>query len=191
MNAPQEIDKLEHARANARGWAETISGLVAALECDYGRLEALRDERESLEWDVKHADAETEGEAEAAEALANWDAENGEEFKELTEAATVDGEPFKDADEVRERIQEGPLSVELRSGWVSSRDEMKPEEFAILLSTGGPALRIRGELDEHCQPCRAWLEMQDWFIPWTEFHGEGAPSQDDLVTYASQFYFGD
>ena len=25
--------------------------------------------------------------------------------------------------------------------------------------------------------------------PWTEFHGEGAPSQDDLVAFASVFYF--
>lgn len=101
-------------------------------------------------------------------------------------------------DEDEQRIQESPLSVQVRSGWRDPSQlagdgtlgDAPPEEFEILLSTGGPALRIRGELDEHCQPYRAWLEYQDWGTPWTEFHGEGAPSQETLVAFCSVFYFG-
>jgi hypothetical protein len=155
-----------HAEQNARGWSETIKQMVAALEVDYDQLQDLRDE-------------ETKGKAEDAELL------------ELEAAATIDGDLMKDADAVRERIQESPLSVEVRSGWASPGDDMQAEEFCILLSTGGPALRIIGELDEHKQPRRAWLEYQDWGTPWTEFHGEGAPAQADLVTFSSQFYFGE
>ena len=182
-----------HAYQNAQGWAGIIAELVAALDCDYERLEELRDERESLSADVVDADATEAGELEKAEAaLAEWDEENGEELRELTEAATLEGDLQTDADAVRERIQEGPLSVEVRSGWCSpgSEDYAKPEEFNILLSTGGPALRIRGELDEHGTPSRAWLEYQDWGTPWTEYHGEGL-DRDALLTYCQQFYFGE
>jgi hypothetical protein len=60
----------------------------------------------------------------------------------------------------------------------------------ILLSTGGPALRIRGELDEYKQPYRAWLEYQDWFTPWTEYHGDNVDT-DALLAFAAYFYFGE
>lgn len=192
MTQGKEKDKDEHARSNARGWSETIAQLVAALECDYDRLEELRDEREGIVADLNAA----EGDAEAgvhATALAKWDNENGDELKALVEAATVDGDEFKEREHVEQRIQESPLSVQVRSGWgdPGAMREAHPEEFEILLSTGGPALRLRGELDEHCEPCRAWLEYQDWGTPWTEFHGEGAPSQDTLLTFCQCFYFGE
>jgi hypothetical protein len=177
-----------HAVQNANGWADSIRALVAALECDFDRLEELRDERGGL---VDEAtDAETGIDKETAQGtLAAWDADHGEEFKELTEAATVDGDLMADADAVRERIQESPLSVEVRSGWCASKADMAPEEFQILLSTGGPALRIMGELDEHGQPSRAWLEYQDWGTPWTHHYVEGLA--DALLTFAQQFYFGE
>jgi hypothetical protein len=76
---------------------------------------------------------------------------------------------------------------------------MEWEEFNILLSTGGPAVRIMGEL-RYGEPYRAWLEVQDWFTPWTQYYGTNnpddphswanQPSQDVLLTYARQFYFG-
>lgn len=190
MTQGKEKDKDEHARSNARGWSETIAALVAALEMDFDRLEELRDERADLAQAVQDQDARADGEpSEAERALADWDAVNGEELKDLAGTAEYEkGYPFKDADDVRQRIEESPLSVQVRSGWYSpgGHDPANPpEEFEILLSTGGPALRIRGELDEHCQPSRAWLEYQDWGTPWTEFHGEGAASQDDLLTFCS------
>jgi hypothetical protein len=78
--------------------------------------------------------------------------------------------------------------VEVRSGWTSVGEPLEPEDFVILLATGGPAVRIRGELDANKEPSRAWLEVQDWFKPWTEYV---PASQDVLLTYAQQFYFGD
>ena len=191
----------------------SIAEMVAALECDYDRLEELRDERESLAdalEDARQAAHETQRELEdcpheadepseslftardaslkafddARNALDDWDEANAEELKELEEMA---GE-CKDQDEARERIEEDALSVEVRSDWVTPGEEMTPGEFCILLSTGGPAVRIRGELDGLGQPLRAWLEVQDWFKPWTDY----VPAdQDTLLTYARCFHFGD
>ena len=94
-------------------------------------------------------------------------------------------EDYHDKDAAREAIQEDPLSVEVRSGWVSIGGNMEPEEFQILLCTGGPAVRIMGELDEHGEPSRAWLEYQDWGTPWTHYATRGA--QDALLAYAREF----
>ncbi|MDR6858912.1 hypothetical protein J2W96_005244 [Variovorax guangxiensis] len=44
------------------------------------------------------------------------------------------------------------------------------EEFEILLCTGGPTVRIVGDLDHHGEPDRARIEYQDWFEPWREAH---------------------
>lgn len=181
-------DKNEHARANARGWSETITALVAALECDFDRLEELRDERAALAHGTASEDS--------GDPLVEWDKEYGEELRDLEEAAAGDDPnyPFKEREHVEQRIQESPLSVQVRAGWRDPGDDspQMPEEFEILLSTGGPALRIMGELDEHCQPTRAWLQYQDWGTPWTDFVGEsaGAPSRDTLLAFCQCFYFG-
>lgn len=93
------------------------------------------------------------------------------------------------SDSVRQSIEENALSVEVRSGWVSpGSTEMKAEEFNILLCTGGPAVRIRGELDQYGEPDRAWLEMQDWFVPWSQVFDI---EQDTLLDYCRVFYFGE
>lgn len=64
---------------------------------------------------------------------------------------------------------------------------MEPEEFRILLSTGGPALQIRGELN-HGEPSRCWLEHQDWGTPWTRFFDA---DRETLMWFAGLFWFGD
>jgi hypothetical protein len=151
--------------------------MVAAMEMDWDRLAELREERAGLVEDF----------GDEAEELALWDAENGEELAELTAAA---GE-YGSADEAREAIEQDPLSVEVRSDWVEPGAEMTAAEFCILLCTGGPAVRIVGELDDHKQPDRAWVEYQDWFTPWREYHGEHAPSQGTLLAYCRCFYFGE
>lgn len=94
---------------------------------------------------------------------------------------------YHDADEAREAIQEDALEVSVRSGWESSKDEFEAEDFLILLCTGGPACRIRGEVSDG-QPDRAWLEYQDWGTPWTRYFDA---SQDTLLAYANCFYFGE
>jgi len=107
---------------------------------------------------------------------------------------TIEGEEYGDAEAVRERIQEGPLSVEVRSGWYQPTgnhlEQQAPEEFCILLSTGGPALRIMGDLNEHGDPTRAYLQYQDWGTPWTDYF-PGSGSGDVLLNYCQQFYFGE
>jgi hypothetical protein len=95
----------------------------------------------------------------------------------------------QEQDDAMSRIHEDALSVETRSDWASAGSEYEPGEFRILLTTGGPAVQIAGELDGHCEPVRPRLQVQDWFLPWTEF-----PVSDDeqeaIDTYARQFYFG-
>jgi len=120
-----------------------------------------------------------------------------------TEETTIDGDTYTDPDEVRERIQESVLSVQVRSGWYTPGETPKAEEFCILLTTGGPALRIIGELDDYGQANNARLEYQDWFEPWTPFSlytgiiGEGATieeasaAESDVLTFAQCFYFGE
>lgn len=95
-------------------------------------------------------------------------------------------------DEACDEIQEGPLSVMVRDGWRAPGTQVDegPEEYEILLSTGGPATRIVGRLNEYNEPETAALEVQDWFVPWKEWRGEGW-SEDTLLAYARCFYFGD
>ena len=49
--------------------------------------------------------------------------------------------------------------------------------------------RIMGELDEHKQPSRAWLERQDWGTPWTHHYVKDFGVT--LLTFCQQFYFGE
>jgi hypothetical protein len=113
---------------------------------------------------------------------------------ELISDETIEPDDFEfDEDAAREAIQEDPLSVQVRSDWYSPGDEegQKPSEFEILLCTGGPAVRIRGELDAHLQPHRAWIEHQDWGTPWTQIFGLDSCQQEALLTYCQQFFFGE
>ena len=182
----QATVKQDHAKDNAAAWVSTLAQMVAALECDYYRLQELRNERETL---VDQSDDTSAECFEARKELAAWDADHGEELRELTKSATIDDDLMADAESARERIQESPLSVQVRSGWRSVGDDHGDhEEFEILLSTGGPALRIRGELGAHCEPSRAWLEYQDWGTVWTQYFDV---EQTTLLTYCSVFYFGE
>lgn len=110
-----------------------------------------------------------------------------------------------EAREAAERaIQKSVLSVMVRDGWREAGAESDgPVEYEILLSTGGPACRIYGELDEHNEPTSAELQFQDWFTPWTalstddpsgtysdEWLQEQADAQDDVLAFARCFYFG-
>jgi len=112
---------------------------------------------------------------------------------EMVAALECDCDRLEELRESREdaeqRIQEDALSVQVRGDWYSPGDETSsPTEFELLLATGGPAVRIRGELDEHCEPARAWLEVQDWGTPWTRYFDA---SQDTLLAYVRCFYFGE
>ena len=167
------IERLEEVGVCALA---SIRELVAALECDYDRIEELRDERDGLEASEDQA---------LTEVQAEWDADNGEELRELEAAANCNGEPCESREDAEQRIQEDALSVEFRSGWVSLGEPLTAEHFCILLGTGGPAMRIVGDL-ENGKPTSATLEVQNWGTPWTYHSGH-----DDLLTYARCFYFGE
>jgi|TARA_Y100000310_G_scaffold290034_1_gene316891 hypothetical protein len=91
-------------------------------------------------------------------------------------------------DNILERCHEMPLTVQVRSGWYSPGGESEAVEYEILLGTGGPAVRIIGDLDAHGHPHDAELQGQDWFTPWERTPGQ---DQDALLTFASMFYFGE
>jgi len=109
------------------------------------------------------------------------------DFDDLTDLEDAAGD-CESEDDARTRIKKDALFVEVRSGWVTQGEELTAFEFNILITTGGPAVRIRGELNEHNEPHRAWLEVQDWYLPWTEYVGA---DQGVLLDYARCFYFGE
>ena len=92
-------------------------------------------------------------------------------------------------DQLRESVLNSALSVEFRSGWYSSLDdELVPEEFKILLTWGGPALRVIGELDNY-GPVNPKLQYQDWGTFWTDLEIT-EDQQEALNWFCNCFYFG-
>lgn len=128
-----------------------------------------------------------------------------ESIREMVEAL----QQFDDCDDVEmsreaaeQRIHEDALSVEIRSEWHSPGTQPSdvPAEYRILLCTGGPAVQIVGKLSERGEPETACLQMQDWFLPWTDYqpswnsaamYAAKQDAQDVLLAYARQFYFGE
>lgn len=156
----------DYAKEQAQAQYESICEMVAALDVDYDRLEELRTERDGL----------------TEEELRDWP--DSGELSEMEDAAG----DCKSQDDAQERIQEDPLSVQVRSDWVNPGEDMEACEFEILLCTGGPAVRIRGELDDFKEPISARIEHQDWGTQWTPYHGA---EQATLLAYCQQFYFGE
>lgn len=68
---------------------------------------------------------------------------------------------YEDADDAESRLYEIALSVEVRSGWHAVGADSEPEEFRIVLCTGGPHVELRGELDRG-EPSRVWVAARDW-----------------------------
>lgn len=162
-----------NALTQAHAQMDSIRQMVAALNVDYDRLAELREEKAELT------------RAPMLRALRAWEAENAAELAELEAAA--DG--CSDREDAEQHIHEDALSVEVRSDWHAPGEDGTPDQFRILLCTGGPAVQICGELDQYGEPCRAWLEYQDWGTPWTERVNHDG-DQDALIAYASRFYFG-
>jgi len=169
MNASLKEDSLKET---GRCAAASIVEMVAALDVDYDRLKELR-EWSKLDITQEHC---------ADDVLSTSDLDD---LKELEGSA---GE-CSSVDEAREVIQEDCLSVEVRADWhaVGDTPDVANGQFVLLLSTGGPASRIRGELSNG-EPHRAWLEVKDWGTPWTQYFGI---EQDTLLAYARCFYFGE
>lgn len=190
LKAQAMTDATTYAEDQARAQYESIISMLDALDVDYDRLEELKEEQTYLinevtaaEEEETNGDEERRAAFEARSALAHWQDENAEELEELLSAAG----DCTDEDEARDRIMEDPLEVQVRSDWTNPGEELTPSEFMVLLCTGGPAVRIVGELDQYGEPCRAWLEYQDWGTPWTQYFGAESKT---LCRYASHFFGG-
>jgi hypothetical protein len=109
-------------------------------------------------------------------------------YEEGQKATREEREEFHDEDAARQDIEEDPLSIRVRSGWHNFNEEAEDEDFEILLCTGGPAVRIVGELDSR-QPSRARLEYQDWYEPWAEYLDMTSEERVYLLKYAQAFPF--
>ena len=96
------------------------------------------------------------------------------------------------ADAIEERQRESILSLEVRSGWHAPGQPPEPGDYMILLSWGGPALRITGELRGAyacgIEPCGFQLEHQHWGTPWTCYTDADA---DALDWFTGLFYYGE
>ena len=155
---------------------------------------------------TNHAETNATGHAQTIEALYElhcWDFRTGEAPQALTGAAAdilsdLDVSKYGNyADALQEAVtvyaQEMPLSIQVRSGWHSPGETFESAEFEILLSTGGPACRILGELDRGSVAwqagCRPILQHQDWFKPWTE--SSYNIDTNALLWFCEQFYYGE
>lgn len=169
-----------HALEAANGALQSIVDMVKALKVDYGRLEELREERDDLHLQM-HDDVPG-----SDEAFKEWEAEYAEEWGDL-ELGAGDCEDREDALTL---IHESALEVKVRSGWsYAGCIHNIPREFRIVLTTGGPHIELRGELDENQRPTSAKLLYQGWGEPLTEL----SVSSEDyryLLAYVSNFYFG-
>lgn len=180
------MTETSHSEQQAKAQYESICDMVRALNCDYDRLEELRDERDG--WEVDDTALQPSGYTK--EQLAKlWAENNPDDAEELAELEAAAGD-CEDQDEARQRIEEDALSVEVRSDWHTPGDEegKKPGEFMILLCTGGPACRLIGELDDDSEPSRVWMEHQDLGTAWTRYFDV---EQETLLTYARCFYFAE
>jgi hypothetical protein len=91
--------------------------------------------------------------------------------------------------QVEEEAREQVLSVEVRTGWHDPSDPpSQPEEGCLLLSTGGPALRLLVDLDGDTEPYQCRLQHQDWGTPWIDMPLSEA-DDEALCWFASLFHF--
>ena len=150
---PTKEESLQEIGQNAH---DSLAEMVAALECDYDRLDDLRDDCPDDDRDELSALEKSAGDCE-------------------------------DLDDAQQRIQEDPLCIEVRSNWQPPGVTLEPPaEYCILLTTGGPAVRIIGTL-HHNEPVSAMLQTQDWGTMWTDY---GDSNADMLLTYAGSFWYG-
>ena len=102
-------------------------------------------------------------------------------------------EEEEEIEQMKESILNSALSVEFRSGWYSSPEsiaDLKPEEFKILLTWGGPALRVIGDLNQYKEPENIKMQYQDWGTCWTDLKIT-EEQQEALNWFCSCFYFGE
>ena len=109
-----------------------------------------------------------------------------EMLNDLGQAERYDNEEMREC--ALQRIQEDPLTVEVRSDWHFPGEPKPLMEYKILLCTGGPAVQIVGDLNEYGEPENAKLQHQDWFVEWKGVNLTEEEAEK-LLAYAGQFYY--
>ena len=151
----------DRAKEQAEAQLASIRQMMAAASLDWEELEELRDQY--------------------ADAVENCE-EIPDELRDTLEELEEQAGEYASREEAEEAIYNNPLDISYRSGWSDDPNHLTPEEFSILLCTGGPAVRIVGEFNWDGQPHSARLEYQDWGTPWTMlFDG-----QSDALDYAQR-----
>ncbi len=93
-----------------------------------------------------------------------------------------------EVEQIEEEARQQVLSVEVRTGWHTPSDPpSQPEEGCLLLSTGGPALRVLVDLDDG-EPYQCTLQHQDWGTPWIDLPLSEA-DDEALCWFAALFYY--
>ena len=93
---------------------------------------------------------------------------------------------------IEEELREEPLSVQVGTDeWVAVGEVLEPSKFELLMSTGGPAMRVVGSINCHGEGCNAVVQWQDWFKPWTSFQATSRAQREALEWFCNLFYFGD
>lgn len=159
-----------YVEQQAQAQVAAIAALMAAYNCDFDRLEELRDERD--EWLADNAND-----------AALWAQAHPDEAEELAELEAQAGE-YESQEDAEEAINETPLSIEVRSAWTTlDEGKLTPAEYRIVLCTGGPHVELVGELDSHNEPERVRVLYSDWGC-----HGELFDFDRDTLLEFAQFF---
>lgn len=90
-----------------------------------------------------------------------------------------------------------PLGLSVRDGWRAPGENSEgAEEFLILLSSGGPNVRIMGRLNAHgeveVEGANFPVMEGSWYSAWTETPGQRQDAASEAIGwFCQQFYFPD
>ncbi len=153
------------AKDQAIAQCSTIAAMIAAYNCDFDRLEELRNDADSAPFeyvDVIKRGRESFGSdiglTHPTDGDFNYYFDLGRELAELESTA---GE-YDSQEDAETAIQVDALCVEYRSDWSNPSEELKPAEFRIVLCTGGPHVEIVGDIDHHGEPSSPRIIYKDW-----------------------------
>jgi hypothetical protein len=96
-----------------------------------------------------------------------------------------------DNDELQDELRALALSQEVRSDWrcLSIAGETEPDEWRLVLCTGGPHVEVRGEFNNYGDPETASLWAADWGQSLAEVPISQS-SADLLLWFGQTFYWG-
>lgn len=169
----------QQAQAQVAAIVAAIVAAMTAYNCDYDRLEELRDERATWLEENPGRFLEPNDPRDGG----RWYLAHPDEAEELDELRLQAGE-YESQEDAEEAINEMPLSIEVRSAWTTlDEGKLTPAEYRIVLCTGGPHVELVGDLDSHNEPERVRVLYKDW-----DCHGELFDFDRDTVLQFAQFF---